>query len=159
MGRRQVPSANRVIEGYEFPEGLWYDPREHLWLRPGEADRRGEREVTIGVDAIGVEALGEVVYVQLLDPVQPARRGQAVGSLEAEKMVRPLVAPLSGTVTAVNGELLAAPRLLNSDPYGRGWLFRISAEAWDVESRDLLSAPDAVEAWVRAEVQAHRERS
>jgi glycine cleavage system H lipoate-binding protein len=62
-------------------------------------------------------------------------------------------------VTAVNNEVLAAPRLLNADPYDRGWLVRLAARAWEEESRALLSAADAVEAWVRAEVEAHRDRS
>lgn len=113
----------------------------------------------MGVDAIGVEALGEVVYIQLVEPGGAVTRGQAIGSLEAEKMVRPVVAPLSGSVLEVNGELLAAPRLLNSDPYGRGWLVRIRAEAWEAEVGELLSAHDEVEAWVRAELQAHEGRS
>jgi glycine cleavage system H protein len=151
--------AGRAIEGYEFPRGLWYDPREHLWLRLDQAAAPGDPEVTVGVDAIGVEALGEVVYVQLLEPNGPVDRGQPLGTLEAEKMVRPVLAPVSGRVTAVNNEVLAAPRLLNADPYGRGWLVRLAARAWEEESRGLLSAADAVEAWVRAEVEAHRDRS
>jgi len=141
--------------GYDFPSGLWYHPREHLWLRP----EAGGREVTVGVDAMGVEALGEVVYVQLVDPGRGVRRGQAIGSLEAEKMVRPLVAPVSGTLVAVNGELEAAPRLLNTEPYGRGWLVRIAAEAWEAESADLLTVPEDVLAWVQAELRAHEERA
>ncbi len=149
----------RTIEGYEFPDGLWYHAREHLWLRPDPPDERGRREVIVGVDAVGVEALGEVVYLQLHDPGRTVERGQAIGSVEAEKMVRPLIAPVSGTLGAVNAELLAAPRLLNADPYGRGWLVKLHALAWETESKDLLSHPDSVEAWVRAELRAHEERS
>jgi glycine cleavage system H protein len=140
------------IDGHDFPEGLWYDGSEHLWLRPDGADGEGYLEVTVGVDAIGVEALGEVVYVQLLDPGQDVLRGQAVGSLEAEKMVRPLLAPLSGTIVRSNAALAQSPRLLNTDPYGRGWLLSIRAIAWDSEAADLLHEPAAVEAWARAEI-------
>ena len=145
------------VDGYEFPEGLWYHREEHFWLRPSEPDAEGRREITVGVDAIGVQALGEVVYVQLFDPGQPVLSGQAIGSLEAEKMVRPLVAPVSGSLLEANGELLAAPRLLNTDPYGRGWLVRINANRWDAESRDLLHGTTAVEEWVRAELKAYEE--
>ena len=147
------------IEQYEFPEGLWYDPREHLWIRPGEDEGPAGREATVGVDAIGADALGDVVYVQLLDAGSRVSRGQTIGSLEAEKMVRPLIAAVSGTLVAVNDELLAAPRLLNVDPYGAGWLVRIRAEAWTAESGALLSAPEAVTAWVRAELAAHEGRA
>ena len=149
----------KTVEGHEFPEGLWYHPEEHLWLRPGAPDEGHGRDVTVGVDAVGVHALGEVVYIQLLDPGRTVERGQALGSLEAEKMVRPLVAPVSGTLRLVNADLLAAPRLLNTDPYGRGWLVTLRATAWEAESRGLLSAPDAVEAWIRAERRAHEERA
>ena len=145
------------VDGYEFPEGLWYQREEHLWLHPSEPDGDGRREIIVGVDAIGVQALGEVVYVQLFDPGRPVLAGQAIGSLEAEKMVRPLVAPVSGSLLEANGELLAAPRLLNTDPYGRGWLVRIRANRWDAESQDLLRGAPAIEEWVRAELKAHEE--
>jgi glycine cleavage system H protein len=148
-----------TIAGYDFPDGLWYHPREHLWLRPEAPAASVPREVTVGVDAMGVDALGHVVHVQLVEAGQAVRRGLAIGSLEAEKMVRPLVAPVSGRLVAVNDELLAAPRLLSADPYGRGWLVRIAAGAWEAESRDLLAGPEAVGAWARAELRAREERA
>jgi len=154
-----MTESRRTIEGYEFPAERWYHPQEHLWLHPGPGGDSGSREVTVGVDAIGVEALGEVVYIQLIAPGDAVSRGRPIGSLEAEKMVRPLIAPISGAVLAVNEELLAAPRLLNADPYGRGWLVKIAAAEWRAESADLLSSPGEIEAWVRAELRAHEERA
>jgi glycine cleavage system H protein len=144
-----------VIDGYEFPEDLWYHAREHLWLRPGPPDEAGRRVVTVGVDALGAMALGDVVYVQLAEPGRAVGRGEAIGSLEAEKMVRPVVAPVSGTLLEVNGELLAAPRLLNTDCYGRGWAVRIRTAAWESESGGLLHDPAEVAAWARAEIRSH----
>jgi len=144
------------IEGYEFPDDLWYDPREHLWLRPA---RQGETWlVTVGIDAVGQDALGEVVYVQLIEAGRTVARGDAVGSIEAEKMVRPVLASVSGTLVEVNGALLAAPRLLNRNPYGEGWLLRIQAANWEGERGDLLRGEDVVTAWIRAELQAYKER-
>ncbi len=148
--------AATVIDGYEFPDDLWYDPREHLWLRPGAPDAAGRRVVTVGVDAIGVEALGDVVYVQLFEPGRAVGRGEAIGSLEAEKMVRPVVAPLSGKLLEANGELLITPRLLNIDCYGRGWAMWMATAAWDSESSGLLHAPADVAAWVKAEIRSHQ---
>jgi glycine cleavage system H protein len=142
------------IDGYEFPGDLWYHAGEHLWLRPAEGSGDRDTVVTIGVDAVGVQALGEVVYVQLLDPGQAVARGQPIGSLEAEKMVRPVTAPVSGVLVESNATLLSTPRLLTSDPYGRGWLARIRASAWEAEAPDLLHAREAVLAWARAEVAA-----
>ncbi|OGK88191.1 MAG: hypothetical protein A2X52_02440 [Candidatus Rokubacteria bacterium GWC2_70_16] len=146
------------IEGHEFPEGLWYQAAEHLWLRPGEPDGSGRQVVTVGLDALGALALGEVVYVQLVERGLDVRAGQPLGSLEAEKMVRPVLAPVSGTVVEVNDELQAAPRRLNTEPYGGGWLVRIAAGAWDLESTGFLQAAAEVEAWVRQELSEHGDR-
>ena len=143
------------VEGYDFPDDLWYDPREHLWLRP---ERKGDGWlVTVGVDASGQAALGEVVYIQLTEAGRAVARGEALGSLEAEKMVRPVLAPLSGVLEEVNGGLLAAPPLLNRDPYGQGWLFRILARSWDAERGELLHGEEPVTAWIRGELQAMQE--
>ena len=114
--------------------------------------------MTVGLDAIGVQALGEVVYVQLLERGLGVTAGQPLGSLEAEKMVRPILAPVSGTVVEVNDELQSAPRLLNTDPYGRGWLVRIASCTWERESDGLLRAAAEVEAWVRRELSEHEDR-
>lgn len=139
------------VDGYEFPGDRWYDPREHLWVLP-EAEGTGR----LGLDALGQEMLGAVVYVQLAEPGRAVRRGEALGSLEAEKMVRPLLAPVSGTVLEVNQAVLASPRLLNADPYGAGWLCRLAISRWSEEGDDLLHDPAAVEGWARAEIEASR---
>jgi glycine cleavage system H protein len=170
------------VEDYHFPADLWYDPREHLWVRvdaettgadspnvgpqcepsgPRGRETSGEMiegrapTVIVGIDAMGREALGEVVYVDLAGAGREVRRGEALGSLEAEKMVRPVPAPVSGTVVDVNDAVLAAPRLLNSDPYGGGWLFKIRATRWAAECHELLHGDDAVVAWARAELERH----
>lgn len=144
------------IDGYDFPDDLWYHPREHLWLRPERA--ADGWLVTVGVDALGQDALGEVVYVQLTEAGRRVSRGEAIGSLEAEKMVRPVLAPLSGTVAAVNATVMATPRLLNRDPYGDGWMFRIGAGDWEGERVDLLHGEEGVMTWIAAELQAMKER-
>ncbi len=144
------------IDGYDFPDDLWYDPREHLWLRPERA--ADGWLVAVGVDVVGQDALGEVVYVQLAEAGRAVARGEAVGSLEAEKMVRPVLAPLSGTVAAVNATVMATPRLLNRDPYGEGWLVRVRARDWEGEREDLLHGEAPVTAWIAAELQAMKER-
>ena len=153
-----------TIEAYNFPADLWYDPLEHLWVRvdadsPEMDSRHAEAAapptVTIGVDAIGQEALGEVVYVDLAGAGREVGRGEALGSLEAEKMVRPVLAPVSGTVVDVNEAVLATPRLVNSDPYGLGWLVKIRASRWAAERSELLHGDDAVAVWARGELERH----
>jgi glycine cleavage system H protein len=140
------------IEEFEFPDDLFYDTKEHLWLRPQGA------LITIGVDDGGQDALGDVVYVQLTEAGRQVSRGEAIGSVEAAKMVRPLLAPLSGRLTEVNSAVMAKPRLLNEDPYGQGWLFRIEADHWDSERLHFIQGSEAVTAWVRSELAAHGRR-
>ncbi len=138
------------IENFEFPDDLFYDAKEHLWLRPVT-----EGLVTVGIDAGGQNALGDVVYVQLTPAGRRVAHGEAIGSVEAEKMVRPLLAPVAGMLREVNPAVLAAPRLVNSDPYGAAWLFRIEADDWDFQRGRFLHGHEAVAAWVRAELAAH----
>ncbi len=144
-----------TVDAYEFPPDRWYEPREHLWVLPERAEAGGVI-VSIGVDALGQELLGEVVYVQVVEPGRELRRRDAVGSLEAEKMIRPLLAPVSGTLLAVNPAVLATPRLLNREPYEGGWVLRMRAARWAQERDDLLHDEAAVAAWAHAEVEANR---
>jgi glycine cleavage system H lipoate-binding protein len=70
-------------------------------------------------------------------------------------MVRPLLAPISGAVSEVNPSVMAEPRLVNGDPYGRAWLVRIAAGDWESERRHFIQGSDAVTAWVQSELAAH----
>ena len=137
------------IADFSFPDELYYDAKEHLWLRPEKGGL-----VTAGVDDGGRDALGDVVYVQLTEAGRSVARGEPIGSLEAEKMVRPLLAPVSGTLRETNAAVVAEPRLVNRDPYG-AWLVRIEASDWERERGLLLHGADAVSAWVEAELAAH----
>lgn len=145
-----------TVDVYEFPGDRWYDAREHLWILPEGAEGGGAVTLRIGVDALGQELLGQVVYVELAAAGAAVRRGEAAGSLEAEKMVRPVLAPVSGTILAVNEAVVAAPALVNTDPYGEGWLLRVSAAHWEAERALLLHGAEAVTAWARAEIEANR---
>ncbi|MGZ4428777.1 MAG: glycine cleavage system protein GcvH [Nocardioidaceae bacterium] len=104
-----------------YPEDLKYTS-EHEWVRsPGEADA----SVRIGITDYAQDALGDIVYVSLPETGTEIEDGAAVGELESTKSVSDVYAPLSGTVVAVNDALEGTPELVNSDPYGAGWLFEI----------------------------------
>ena len=157
------------IEEFEFPDELFYEPKEHMWLRPQADDVAGvggaqskiqnpKSKIEIGIDDGGQDALGDVVYVQLTDAGGRVSRGEAIGSVEAAKMVRPLLAPVSGTLSEVNRAVMAKPRLLNDDPYGEGWLFRIEADDWESERSHFVQGSEEVTAWVSSELAAHGRR-
>ena len=107
-----------------IPENLRYTA-EHEWV-----DGSGEPGTTlrIGITDFAQDALGDIVYVHLPEVGETVEAGTAVGELESTKSVSDLFAPVNGTVTAVNEALADQPDLVNSDPYGEGWLLDIEVE-------------------------------
>lgn len=133
----------------DVPADRHYDPAHHLWARRDPDTGR----VRIGVDAIGLESLGELAYVALAEPGRRVARGGSLGSLEAAKMTTAITAPCAGTVVARNDAVLADPLLVNREPYGGGWLVEIEPpgpEAWQQDAARLVSGA-AVAPWAAAE--------
>jgi len=108
-----------------FPDELKYTS-EHEWVRPaGEPGEGAESSVRVGITDYAQDALGDIVYVSLPEVGADVGDGAAVGELESTKSVSDVYAPLAGKVTAVNEALDGTPELVNSDPYGNGWLFEL----------------------------------
>lgn len=104
-----------------IPADLKYTA-EHEWVRePGET----AGAVRIGITDFAQEALGDIVYVQLPEVGSTVTAGETVGELESTKSVSDIYAPVTGEVVARNETLDATPELVNSDPYGAGWLFEV----------------------------------
>jgi len=112
------------------PAELLYD-RSHEWIRvEGDA-------VVIGITHYAQDQLGEVVYVELPEVGTGVAAGGELGTLESVKAVSEFLAPVGGEVTEVNERLEDEPNLVNEDPYGEGWLVKISGS---VVGEDLLDA-------------------
>ena len=103
----------------EFPDDLRYTA-EHEWVRRGD-----DGTVRVGITAYAQDALGDVVFVTLPDVGTDVSPGTACGEVESTKSVSDLFAPVAGSVTARNDALDGAPELVNSDPYGDGWMFEV----------------------------------
>ena len=99
---------------------------------------RRPNTVRVGITDYAQQALGDVVFVSLPESAPPWRR-EAIGEIESTKSVSDLYAPLSGTVTARNDALDDTPELINSDPYGEGWVLEIEVAA-DADRSALLDA-------------------
>jgi glycine cleavage system H protein len=80
----------------------------------------------VGITAYAAEQLGDVVFVDLPDSGDEITAGTVVGEIESTKSVGELITPVDGTVTEINQALVDAPELINSDPFGEGWLIKIS---------------------------------
>jgi glycine cleavage system H protein len=116
------------------PDGLLFS-HDHLWVRVTDGTAR------VGLTDFAQETLGDIVDISVPDENDRVTAGHACGDIESTKSVNDLVAPVSGIVTAVNANLDEHPELVNTDPYGGGWLIdvRLSPGAG---TADLLSAAD-----------------
>ena len=113
-----------------IPDNLQYT-KEHEWvLATGNTFRMGITDYAQG-------ALGDIVYVQLPKVGESVVADKVCGEVESTKSVSEIFAPVSGTVVAINSDLDNAPELINSDPYGAGWLVEIEVPQ---EPQGLLSA-------------------
>ncbi|MDQ2699551.1 MAG: glycine cleavage system protein GcvH [Actinomycetota bacterium] len=99
----------------------------HEWLRVEPATDAGQATVTIGITAYAAEKLGDVVYVDLPAAGTAITAGTVVGEIESTKSVGELFAPVDGEVVESNQAVIDSPELVNSDPFGEGWLIRITA--------------------------------
>ncbi|GAB3570368.1 glycine cleavage system protein GcvH [Spelaeicoccus albus] len=119
-----------------YPENLRYTA-EHEWVDVTDS----ATTVRVGITSFAQDSLGDVVFVDPPQTGEEVTSGTACGEIESTKSVSDIYAPLDGTVSAVNDKLEDNPELVNSDPYGDGWLFELTiADATVVES--LLSASD-----------------
>jgi glycine cleavage system H protein len=103
----------------EYPQDLRYTA-EHEWVRVGS-----DGVVRVGITAFAQDALGDVVYVSLPAVGDQVGAGDSCGEVESTKSVSDLFAPVSGEVVAVNATLDSAPELVNTDPYGEGWMYEV----------------------------------
>lgn len=120
----------------EIPPDLYYTS-EHEWVQ-----RVGDDTVRVGITDFAQSSLGDVVFVQLPDAGADVTAGESFGEVESTKSVSDLYSPVTAKVVAVNGDLEGSPDLVNSDPYGDGWLIELRADAEALEGglRGLLDA-------------------
>ncbi len=124
-----------------FPAELKYT-KDHEWIKV-EGDT-----ATIGITEFAQRELGDIVYVDISSVGKEVAKEEVFGTVEAVKTVSDLFMPLTGSVTEINPGLDSQPELVNSDPYGDGWMVKISIKDAS-ELSDLLSA-DAYQALVGA---------
>jgi glycine cleavage system H protein len=107
------------IEMSEIPEGLYYT-KEHEWIRlDGE-------ELVLGITDYAQNSLTDIVYVELPEVGQSCAVMDEIAIVESVKSASPIFAPLIGVVTAINEALEDTPELMNQDPYGEGWMVRMT---------------------------------
>ena len=110
--------CNRKTTKMNFPENLRYT-KDHEWIRI-----EGDTAV-IGITDFAQQELGDIVYIEIETVGQSLEAETVFGTVEAVKTVSDLYLPVAGTISEVNPALIASPELVNSDPYGQGWMVKI----------------------------------
>ena len=118
----------------EFPKELKYS-KDHEWLKVDG------KTAYIGITSFAQLELGDIVFVDIDTKGETLEKEEVFGSIEAVKTVSDLFMPISGEVLAFNDKLEASPELINSDPYGEGWIIKISVA--DVKELDFLLDADS----------------
>jgi glycine cleavage system H protein len=132
------------LEGYVFPDDLWYD-KNHFWAKI-EGDG-----LVMGTTDFAQKLAGEIGYVEIPEVGQKVQQGKPFGSIESGKWVGRIYAVFSGKITEVNEALEDDPGLINSSPYDQGWICKIAPENLEGEKQNLMQAAD-LKPFIEAEI-------
>ena len=138
---------------YSIPEDRHYARETHMWAKYDSTTG----QVKVGIDALGLTALGDLAYVTLFPVGTVVKRGMRLGTLEAAKMTGGLESPVGGEIVALNGDAVRNPALVNQTPYSAGWLVILQPDDWQTESQQLISG-DRLPEWVKSEIERYRDQ-
>ena len=130
------------VRGCNIPEELYYWIEKHVWVRDD-----GDDVLTLGITDPAQHLASRVVAVTTKKVGKALERGQSVATVESGKWVCPVPTPVNGEVIEVNEALAREPTLVNTDPYGAGWICRLRASLWSVQRSELHTGTHAVEAY------------
>jgi len=134
------------IEGYDMPDDLYYHS-DHAWAKVED-----DGKVTVGMNEFFAKTAGDIVYVDMPmegDDVEP---GETIGKVQSSKWIGKLISPLAGEVAELNEEVESDSTLVNSDPYGQGWILKIEPASRDDDLGKLMKG-DAIGDWLKSEVE------
>jgi len=140
------------IDKYDVDTGLFYDRQEHFWVKISENEAR------VGMSPLIQETSGAFVALQFNGLDKELSKGEAFGSIEAEKHVGPMKMPLSGKVTKINQAVIENPRLINHDPYGDGWIMEMELTNADNEVPELIFGDHNVVEWFETELKKFEDK-
>ncbi len=130
------------VRGCRIPEDLFYWIEKHVWVRD-----EGGGVLTLGITDPAQHLASKVVAVTAKKAGRAVERGQSVATVESGKWVGPVPAPVSGEIAEVNPALATEPTLVNSDPYGAGWVVKLTAPGWSTQRDELVTGGAAVDAY------------
>ncbi|MFC2018171.1 glycine cleavage system protein H [Chloroflexota bacterium] len=136
------------IGKYWLSLDLYYWPKEtaHTWAKV-EPDNK----IRVGVDDFAQKQAGELLFIRLFPVGKEVKQGARFGTLETAKWVGPLLSPVSGKIAEVNDEVLKTPKLVNEDPYGKGWMIAITPIELEEDLSRLVKGDEAIE-WLKKDI-------
>jgi glycine cleavage system H protein len=139
------------IEGYNLPDELYYT-KDHTWAKVEDSGN-----VTVGMDAYGAKAAGNIEFIDLPMEDDEFESGEAFGSLESAKWVGGLLMPVAGTVIEVNENIEDELGLLSKDPYGEGWLIKVKPSNLKDDLKALTHGAD-VGPWLKKDIETRKKK-
>lgn len=132
------------VRGCVFPKELLYHIDHNIWLRKEE-----DGSIVIGMTAYALALSGQLIYYTPKKVGKTVKKDRSCTTVESGKWVGPVKSPIAGEIIGTNDALRQEPGLINSDPYGQGWLVRLLPFDWEADCSELLTGDDAVEAFHR----------
>jgi len=126
------------IKGYNMPDELYYN-EDHSWAMLEDG------RVRVGMDDFFQKEAGDIVFVDLPEEEDEVSQGEVCGKIQSRKWIGKLVAPVSGEIIEINEELEEDTSLINTDPYGKGWILVIKATDLDSELDNLMHGDELVD--------------
>jgi len=137
------------IKGYNMPDELYYH-KDHSWARVDGS------KVTVGMNDFFQQEAGDIVFVDLPEEEDDVSQGETCGKIQSRKWIGKLVAPVSGEIVEINEDLEEDTSLINTDPYGKGWILVIEASDLDSELGNLMQG-EALVGFIEQEIKIAEE--
>ena len=137
------------IKGYSMPDELYYH-KDHSWARVEGS------KVTVGMNDFFQKEAGDIVFVDLPEEEDEVSQGETCGKIQSRKWIGKVVSPVAGEIVEINEDLEDDTSLINSDPYGKGWILVIEASDLDDELKNLMQG-DALVAFLEEEIRVAEE--
>lgn len=127
------------VRGCDLPADLYYLVEKHVWAR-----LEPDGLVRIGMTDVAQNLAKGIIVVRPKAVGKTLARAQSAGTVESGKWVGPVPAPVGGEIVGVNGEVVATPSLVNTDPYGKGWLLLIRPSNWEADAAQLATGETGI---------------
>ncbi len=127
------------VNGCNIPAELYYVVEKHVWAKP-DGDL-----VLVGLTDVAQNMAKTVISVSLKGEGKPIKRGKSVATVESGKWVGPVPSPVEGEIVSINTDVAKNPGLINSDPYGEGWIAKVKPLDWEADKALLVTGDEGVE--------------